>query len=335
MSLLTNQKLKIEAAATPFAFAAMTDSGDHLTFSTTKKPWSRADSEPVFGGYGVVTGGAVTPAISGTNNLVDAAAVEVFAPAMTGANTTTGKITVAADTDLTCTRGATTNTHIINSITVDSSGAYAVVAGTATTAFSETRGASGGPPFIPVGSVEVAQVRLTSVTSAPITADEIFAAPGVHQERYDNPDFTPDYLRGTLTFTSALPLIHTGSVAKKVYVRGATPIFSDLNDVKDWVPSESNDSVTSDTNYDRTIAASISSTLNAATFSLAMKDGVTDFILSLVGKLVTLKFYPNINGTAYQLTQGYLSKTRAFPVKGNPTASFTVAAEQASVDFTS
>lgn len=335
MSLLTNQKLKIEAAATPFAFAAMTDSGDHLVFSTTSKPWSRADSEPVFGGYGVITGGAVTPAVSGTDDLVDAAAVELFAPGMTGANATTGKITVAADTDLTCTRGSSTNTHIINSITVDTSGAYAVVAGTATTAFSETRGASGGPPFIPVGSIEVAQVRLTSITSAPITADEIFAAPGVHQERYDNPDFTPDYLRGTLTFTSALPLIHTGSVAKKVYVRGAVPIVSDLVDVKDWVPSEASDSVTSDTNYDRTIAASISSTLNAATFTMAMKDGVTDFILSLIGKKVILKFYPNINGTAYQLTQGYLSKTRAFPVKGNPTASFTVAAEQASVDFTS
>ena len=55
------------------------------------------------------------------------------------------------------------------------------------------------------------------------------------KERYDNPDFTPDYLRGTLTFTSALPLIHTGSVAKKVYVRGAVPIVSDLIDVKDWV----------------------------------------------------------------------------------------------------
>ena len=335
MSLLTNQTLKIEAAATPFAFAAMTDSGDHLVFSTTNKPWSRADSEPVFGGYGVITGGAVTPAVSGTDDLVDAAAVELFAPGMTGASSTTGKITVAADTDLSCTRGSSTNTHIINSITVDTSGAYAVVAGTATTAFSDTRGASGGPPFIPVGSVEVAQVRLTSITSAPITADEIFAAPGVHQERYDNPDFTPYYLRGTLTFTSALPLIHTGSVAKKVYVRGAVPIVSDLIDVKDWVPSEASDSVTSDTNYDRTIAASISSTLNAATFTMAMKDGVTDFILSLIGKKVILKFYPNINGTAYQLTQGYLSKTRAFPVKGNPTASFTVAAEQASVDFTS
>ena len=335
MSLLTNQKLKIEAAATPFAFAAMTDSGDHLTFSTTNKPWSRADSEPVFGGYGVITGGAVTPAVSGTDDLVDAAAVELFAPGMTGANTTTGKITVAADTDLTCTRGATTNTHIINSITVDSSGAYAVVAGTATTAFSETRGASGGPPFIPVGSVEVAQVRLTSVTSAPITAAEIFAAPGVHQERYDNPPFTANYLEGKLVFSSALPLIHTGAIAKKVYVRGSTPVFADINDAKDWVPAESSDSVTSDTNYDRTIAASISSTLNAASFSAALGDGVTDFILGLVGKRVIIKFYPNKNGTAYQLTQGFLSKTRAFPVKGNPTGAFTLSPDQASVDFAS
>ena len=70
---------------------------------------------------------------------------------------------------------------------MDSSGAYAVVAGTATTAFSETRGASGGPPFIPVGSVEVAQVRFDLITSAPITADEIFAAPGVHQRAVRQP----------------------------------------------------------------------------------------------------------------------------------------------------
>lgn len=335
MSLLTQQKLKIEAAATPVAFFAMTDSGDHQTFTTTNAPWSRADSEPVFGGYGVISGGAGTPAASLNNDMVDAATVELFAPAMTGASATTGKITVAADTDLTCTRGASTNTHIINSITVDATGAYAVVAGTATTAFSETRGASGGPPFIPVGSVEVFQVRLTSVTAAPITAAEIFAAPGVHQERYDNPSFTPDYLRGKLNFSSALPLIHTGSVAKKVYARASVPAYSDLNDAKDWVPAESSDSVTSGTNYDRTIAQSISSTLNAATFSLDMGDGVTDFILSLVGKNVIVKFLPNKNGTAYQLTQGFLSKTRAFPVKGNPTASFTVAADRASVDFSS
>ncbi len=333
MSLLTQQKIKIEAAATPVAFAAMTDSGDHLTFTSTTKPWSRADSEPVFGGYGVINGGAVVPAASLTNDMVDAAAVLLFAPGMTGASSTTGRITVAADTDLTCTRGATTNTHIINSITVDSSGAYAVVAGTATTAFSETRGASGGPPFIPVGSVEIAQVRLTSVTAAPITADEIFAAPGVHQEQAFNPTPTADYLRGQLTFSSALPLIHTGSVAKKVYLKTGTPTFSDVNDAKDWVPAETSNSSTTDTNYDRTITASISSTLNAATFSVALIDGVTDYILSLVGKRVIIKFYPNKNGTAYQLTQGILSKTRTFPVKGNPIGTFTLTPDQESVDF--
>jgi len=335
MSLLTQQKIKVEAAATPFVFTAMTDSGDHLTFSTTNTPWSRADADPVFGGYGVITGGAVFPAASTTNDMVDAAAVELFAPAMTGANSSTGKLTVAADTDLSCTRGATSNTHIINSITVDSTGAYAVVSGTATTAFSETRGAAGGPPFIPVGSIEVAQVRLTSVTAGPILSTEIYSAPGVHQERYDNPPFTPKYLEGKLVFSSALPLIHTGAVPKKVYVRGSTPVYADVNDAKDWVPAESSDSVAADTNYDRTIAASISSTLNAASFKMAMADGVTDFILGLVGKRVIVKFYPNKNGTAYQLTQGYLSKTRTFPVKGNPIGAFTLAPDQPSVDFAS
>ena len=105
----------------------------------------------------------MTPAVSGTDDLVDAAAVELFAPGMTGANTTTGKITVAADTDLSCTAGAD---HQHAYYQLHHGGFFRalmpVVAGTATTAFSDTRGASGGPPFIPVGSVEVAQVRLTS-----------------------------------------------------------------------------------------------------------------------------------------------------------------------------
>lgn len=334
MSLLTNQKIQVEAAATPYAFAELTDSGDHTVFSLATKPWSRADGDPVIGSYGVITGGAVVPAAAAGDNNVDVAAVEVFAPGMSGASATAGRLTVAADTDLSCTRGVT-NGYRINSITVDSAGAWAVVAGTESTAFSATRGAAGGPPLIPVGSIEVAQVRFTSTTAAPVAVSEIYAAPGVHQERYDNPVFTPDYLRGTLTFSNPLPLIHTGAVARKVYARVSVPVFSDVTDSKDWVPADSKDNVTSETNYDRTITASISSTLNAATFTAALGDGVTDFILSLVGKRVIVKFLPDRNGTAYQLTQGYLSKTRAFPVKGNPTGSFTLAPDQESVDFSS
>lgn len=335
MSILTTQTIEYEAAATPFAFAAMTDSGDHTVFTTTNKPLSRADADPVIGGYGLITGGAVIPAVSATNSAVDTAAMELFAPGMTGASATTGKITIAADTDVACTRGSTTNTHIINSITVDTSGAVAVVAGTATTAFSETRAAAGGPPLIPVGSVEIAQVRFTSTAAAAVASSEIYSAVGTHQERYDYPSSTVDYLNGKLTFGAALPLIHTGPVAKRVYVRGSTPIFSEIPNAKDWVPAETADSTTSETNYTGTIAASISTTLNQASFTASMSDGVTDSILGRVGKRLIFRFKPSRNGTAYQLTQGFLNKTRTFGVKANPVGSFTIAPDQASVDFAS
>ena len=104
--------------------------------------------------------------------------------------------------------------------------------------------------------------------------------------------------------------------------------------MKDWVPSEASDSVTSDTNYDRTIAASISSTLNAATFTMAMKDGVTDFILSLIGKGHP-EVLPEHQRDRVPVDSRVFEQDSRISVKGNPTASFTVAAEQASVDFTS
>ncbi|MBK8184903.1 MAG: hypothetical protein IPK63_19260 [Candidatus Competibacteraceae bacterium] len=107
-------------------------------------------------------------------------------------------LTVAAVTDdsLTITRGVTTDTHMINSVTVNSSGAVAIVTGTDNTAFSDTRGAAGGPPSIPLGSVEVAQIRTTSVTAAVVLSTEIYAAPGTHQERYDNPVWQTNPLTG-------------------------------------------------------------------------------------------------------------------------------------------
>lgn len=334
MAILTTQTIEYESAASQQAFAALTDSGDHAIFTATSTPWSQASGyEPVIGPYGVINGGAVIPAVSTTNNMVDAAAVVLMAPGMTGASATTGRITVAADTDLSCTRGSSTNTHIINSITVNSSGAYAVVAGTATTAFSETRGSSGGPPFIPVGSIEVAQVRLTSITAAPITADEIYQVVGTHQERYDYPVYSVDYLRGKVTFATALPLIHTGSVAKSVRARVATPVFAEKANARDWVPAETSNTTNSESYYDGNLG-SVSSSLGQASFTAALTDGVTDGLLSKVGQKLIFRFKPSRAGSAYQLTQGVLGVARTFGVKSSPQGSFTVSPEQASVDFT-
>lgn len=335
MAVLTTQALYYESAQSAVAFFAMTDSGDHTVFTTTNTPWSQATNyEPVVVPYGLATGGAITPAVSATNNYVDVAALTAYMAAVSGASATTGLISVGAATDQSCTRGSSTNTNIINSVTVTSAGAIAVVAGTAHTAFSATRGASGGPPFIPVGSIEIGQVKFTSTAAAAVASSEIYQVPGTSQELYNFPVFSIDYISGKVTFASALPLDHTGSLPKKVYARCATPIFAEISNVRDWKPAEETSSVNSEAYYDQTIG-SASSSLSQASFTAALQDGVTDTLLAKKGQNLIFKFKPARSGSAYQLTQGILNVSRTYGVKSAAQGAFTITPQQASVDFAS
>lgn len=332
--ILTQQAVYYEAGQAALPFAEMTDSGDHLTFTSASKPWSRADGyAPVIAPYGLLTGGAITPAAAADSNNVDVAALTAMMPGATGANATTGVLTVAAATNIAATRG-TTNGYRITSITITNAGAIAAVAGTESTAFSETRGAAGGPPFIPAGSIEIGQVRLTSTTAAVVSASEISQINGLSQEQSGFPVNTPDYLGGKITFAAALPLIHTGSVAKKVYVRVATPIFVEIPNAKDWVPSKESLSIQSTAYYDGSIGSS-SSSIGAATVSVAFETGVTDALLQKEGQNLLWMFKPSRHGTAYQLTQGPFSIAQTFGVKSAPTGTITIAAQQATRNFAS
>lgn len=334
MPILTTQTIEYESAQSQQNFAALTDAGDHLNFTLATKPWSQATGyEPVVAPYGLITGGAITPAAALGNNNVDVAAMTLMAPGMTGASATTGQITVSAATNISATRGST-NGYRITSITVDSTGAVTAVAGTESTAFVETRGAAGGPPLIPVGSIEIGQVRLTSITAAVVSASEIYQVVGTHQERYDFPVYSVDYLRGKVTFASALPAIHTGTVAKSVRARVATPVFAELAHTRDWVPAEVSNSTNSQSYYDGEVG-SVSSSIGQATFAAALGDGITDGILAKVGQNLLFRFKPSRAGSAYQLTQGVLGLARTFGVKSAPQASFTISPQQASVDFAS
>lgn len=335
MPALNSAALYYESGQSQQSAAAMTDSGDHTIFALTTKPWSLASGyEYTVKPYGLATGGAVTPAVSGTNNLVDVAALTAYMFGATGASTTTGLISVAADTDVSITRATASDTHIINSITVAADGTITVVTGTDSTSFSETRGANGGPPFIPIGSIEIAQVRTTSSTAAAITAAEIYQVVGTHQERYDYPVWSDDPISGTITFAAALPLIHTSSVPKKVYARVATPIFAEISRAKDWVPAERSSSVSSTEYYDGPLG-STSTSLGQASFSAALNDGVTDAILAKDGANLLFKFMPDKTKTPYQITQGILRKARTYGVGAYAQASFTVSASIPSVDFSS
>lgn len=308
--------LEYESGQTQTTMTALTDSGDHKTFNSTAELFSGvAGFTPVVRPNGLITGGAVTTAASATNDMVDTAALACYLAGI--------KTAVSAATDKTVTRGATTNTHIINSITVTSAGAIAVVAGTAGTAHSETRNAAGGPPFIPVGSIEIAQVRLTAITAAVITADEIVSVPGLHLERYDYPIFAEDNETGSVVFNVALSLIHTGSTPKKVYASYAEPVFAIISSISDFVAPEESFSSSSKQIYGGTIGSS-SKSLGAGGFTAYLKNGVSDALIALNGKDLWFRFTPNKYQTDHILCQGVFGISRTFPAADNITAKCTI-----------
>ena len=323
--------IRYEAGQTANPFEAAADSGDATTFEASFYPISNvAGSEPVVAPYGLLTGGAITP--HATDDTVTVAALTAAMAGVAGADAD-GVLAVAAGSAV-ITRPAT-NVSRINSITIDNTGAIAAVAGVsgATTAFSETRGAAGGPPLIPVGSIEIGQVRVITSAAAAVAASEIYAVAGLHLERSDYPVYALDYATGEITFAAALPLIHTGAVAKKVYIRGATPLFAPIANTSDWVPAESTYSINSTSTYDGPVG-SASSSLGQASFTAIMKDGITDAVLAEKGNDIWFEFRPDRDKLVpKQLTQGIFGVSRTFPAGGGSfSAACTVTPRTESVD---
>lgn len=326
MATAENAKLEYEAGQNAYAMAALTNSGDATTFTSAATMWSgKSGYAPVVRPNGLLTGGVVTPAAAAGNNNVDVAALTCN---LAGVVTS-----VAAAANQAITRPATAVAKVC-SITVNSSGAIAVVAGTdgATTAFSETRGAAGGPPLIPVGSIEIAQVRVTSNTAAVITAAQVFSVVGTHVEMANYPLYNIDYTTGTVEFLAALPAIHTGALPKGVYASYASPIFSEISLASDFKPPETSHSVSSTQIYNTTLG-STSSTLGQGGFTAYLEDGVTDALVAQKNELLWFRFYPDRYKTAGLLTQGKLGITRTFPAGDNIQAACTISATAEAIAF--
>lgn len=325
MSNSKNAKLQYEAGQTATAMSALTNSGDATTYTSAATMWSgKSGYDSVVRPNGLLTGGAVIPSVAAGNNNVDIAALTCN---LAGVVTT-----VAAAVNQAITRPATAVSKI-NSITINSSGAVAVVAGTdgATVAFSETRGAAGGPPLIPVGSIEIAQVRVTSNTAAVITAAQIFAVVGLHVERADYPLWDVNYGEGSITFLAALPLIHTGSLPKGVYASYYAPIWGDVQLANDFKPPEKTHSVSSTQVFGATIGSS-SETLGQGSFIAYLEDGVTDALVAQKDELIWFRFYPDRTKTPNLLMQGTLGMGRTYKAGERNQASCTISAASAAIE---
>lgn len=318
-----NAKLEYESGVTAYAMAEITDSGDHKNYTSSAALFSETSGNaPVILPNGIINGAQGIPAVSGTNNLVDVA--------KTLCNLNGVETTVNAATDVSLTRGVT-NGYRINSVTINAAGSITVVVGTESTSFSETRGAAGGPPYIPVDSIELFQVRFTSITAGAVLAAEIFATIGTHRETTDFPGFDADNDNAEVNFKSALPLIHTGDVPKKVFASYADPVFTEQSFANDFVPAETSHS-TSSTQVYNDVVGSVSSTLAAATFTAILKNGITDDIVNKKDDTIFIRFYQDRFKLPHILTQGKLGVSRTFGAADNPQVSCTVAASRKSVE---
>lgn len=318
--------LYYEAGAVQTSMVALTDSGDHANFNSAAQLWSDDTGRaPIVRVNGVVSGGVIIPAVSGSNDVVDVAEVGVNLNGVdkTGANA------IAADTDVAITRDGSL-AYKIHSITVNASGAIAVVGGTAhASAFVETRGAAGGPPLIPVDSVEIGQVRTTSTTAAPITADEIFQVPGTHKEIIQ--PYTIQNFRASngvlgyagIEFSAALPLIHTGPTPAKVYAQYYTPQFAKVTNVKTVSPPSQSGSVSSEATFDGALASE-STSIGTGSFEAVGQDGVSDAILAMDGRRIFWKYKPDELKFPYAIWQGRPFFGPAYEAEGNPMISATI-----------
>lgn len=320
MANAENAKLQYEGGQNQVAMGELVNSGDNKVFESGADLWSRrAGFAPVVRPDGLITGGAISPAQSALANAIDVAALTAYVGGE--------QLAVAGKTDLVCAR-AVTETHLVYSIVVAGDGNVTAEAGTEGTSFSETRGAAGAPPLVPVDAIEIGQVRLSSSGSAVIKTGDIKQVVGVHQERFDSPLYSLNYRDGTVEFNAALPAIHAGGETKGVHASYAEPIFADIQKSTDFVPSETSHSISSTQIYGTTLGSS-SSSLNQATFTAYFEDGITDPLVRLKNEFLWFKFFPDRNRAGYILEQGKLGIARTFPAGADLQASCTISVEQA------
>ena len=315
-----HSRIDYQSGEQPYSMAELTNSGDNKTYTTLSTLLvDGANIQP----DGVISGGMITPVISGTNNAVSIEGLLV---------SSNGVVLSVVGVDKTITR-ASSNVASVSSITVTSAGAIVVIKGSdsVNTSFSEMRGVAGGAPYIPLNSVEIGQIRTSTNLAGVIHNSYIHQTAGAHIEMADFPVFEVNNFNGKVVFDLPLSLIHTGDTPKKVYGEYAKPLFTEQKFSNDFVPAEVSYSSSSEQVYSATIGSS-SSSLGQGSFTAILKDGITDPILKLSGQNVMIKYYQDRNKTPHILTQGVIGVSRTFGASDNPKVSITISPKEASTN---
>lgn len=339
MPTAKNAKIEFETSQVLNAFAIMTDSGDHKVFTVSGGTlWSgKSGKTPDVRPNGIVSGRNLLSA-GVTNDVVRVAAFTAFCQA------TEHSVNATSATAL---RATSADYYKVNSITMASDGSVVVVAGTEGVASSEVRNAAGGPPYIPVDSVELGQVRVSGATApALLVAAEMFQDVPTHTERWDTPSLNEFNIGmgeaaeqsaekyAHIKFVSVLALSHTGGVAKRSYVKYYEPTLTEVERALDFVPADESHAVGSEEYYRGSIA-SVTSTIGQGTFRALLNDGLTDTLIANKNQVLTVRFYQDENKSPYALTQGKIGITRQNPYGAQVAADITISSEVITAEFSS
>ncbi len=338
-------QIDMELDSANAGYTQLTDSGDQQIYNSSDLLWSKS-TDPVVRPNGISSGGQtiITPAASGTNNLVDIAKFNFFIAGV--------EYTHTAETDVTVTRGATAIQKSSLCVKAATPTAADLVQGADdASADVTTRGAAGGPPSIPLVSIEVGQVHYTSSTPAAVLATEIKQNAQANQrENYDYPDWdTPngiglgniaddeDQTNAYVKLNSALEVAHgaaaesAATAAKPVWMDYYTPVMVTLGRTTDYQSADVSYTVSSEAIHQGKTQGSEDSSLGQTTFTCFTNDNVTDQIVKRRGKNAITRYYPDMNKTPFMLSQGRVSTVRNEPVSG---ASRSVTVAMADTDQT-
>lgn len=336
MPTAENLLIQYESSQTQITYEALTDSGDHMLFNPSGTVISnRSGYSPTIRPNGIVTGSNIlTPHAS--NDTVAYAAFTVY---VAGAlvSVTAGSVAITR---------ASTSDYVVNAITVDAAGTVAAVKGTEGSSFTGDWGADAGDnPYVDTAKVLVGLVKTTSQTAGVLLATEIFqSAEADQQERAAYPTYSLSYLgdgnqaddankvNAYLLYTKALPLSHTGGVAKKVYMQYYTPDFTSVALSDTFTEAAETYSGSSKQVYRNTIASE-SSSLGTGGFVFYPENAIDDALVKLRGERLIFKVYPDENEPEYSLTQGKFSAVPAYPVSDQIAYTVVIVANKKTVHF--
>ncbi len=218
----SNFLLKVESGFTVKAYELMTDTGNHQLLSSTgtrfslcEKDENGVDRRPVVTSDGVRNGCYVSPTASGAANAFDLSPGTLL---IGGA-----LVNITGSLGVSVSRPSAGNYRIV-SVTLTAVGGLVVVNGADGTVVCATRGAAGGPPWVPTGSIELATIILSG-TAGPLAEESITFAP----EYSHAPEYTLLPYSATVRFAAPLAAIHTGATIRAVWAKWSEPTMVSLD----------------------------------------------------------------------------------------------------------